>query len=38
MPEPWRGGNAGVDLFTADNFLAMLEEAGRDYPPTGNGS
>jgi len=27
MPEPWAGGAAGVDLFTAGNFLRMLEES-----------
>jgi hypothetical protein len=26
MPEPWTGGNAGVDTFTAENFVRFLEE------------
>ncbi len=29
MPEPWVGGDASVDLFSASNFLRMLQEAPR---------
>ncbi len=27
MPETWVGGDGRVDLFTADNFIRMLEES-----------
>ncbi len=30
MPERWVGGDGGVDLFTRDNFFALLEESLRE--------